>query len=138
MIKFCEYCGIELFGYKGRLPRENRKYCNPECYISHKIQRVSDRIEGGSLSEPGGQYKKYLIREHGAKCMKCGWNEKNTCSNTIPIVLNHIDGNSSNNALDNLELLCPNCDSLTPTYKGLNKGNGRHSRRKRYKEGKSY
>ena len=40
--------------------------------------------------------------------------------------------------LDNLELLCPNCHSLTKTYKALNLGNGRHTRRERYKDGLSY
>jgi 5-methylcytosine-specific restriction endonuclease McrA len=29
----------------------------------------------------------------------------------------------------NLNLLCPNCHSLTPTYGSLNKGNGRLKRR---------
>lgn len=40
--------------------------------------------------------------------------------------------------INNLILLCPNCHSLTPTYKALNKGNGRHNRMKRYNDGKSY
>ncbi len=52
--------------------------------------------------------------------------------------MNHIDGNSENNKEKNLELLCPNCHSLTPNFKGLNKGNGRHSRMLRYAAGKSY
>ena len=51
--------------------------------------------------------------------------------------LEHIDGNSENNSLDNLKLLCPNCHSLTPTYKNLNKGNGRFKRMERYNKGKS-
>lgn len=39
----------------------------------------------------------------------------------IPLELEHTDGNSSNNLLENLELLCPNCHSLTDTYRGKNK-----------------
>ena len=38
----------------------------------------------------------------------------------------HIDGNSKNNKEENLTLLCPNCHSLTKTYKGANRGNGRY------------
>lgn len=61
------------------------------------------------------------------------WNLKE-----IPLIMDHIDGNSYNSSLKNLRFICPNCDALLPTYKGRNKGNGRYSRRKRYKEGKSY
>ena len=50
----------------------------------------------------------------------------------------HVDGNSANHGEDNLKLLCPNCDSLTSTYKALNRGNGRFKRRDRYKDGKSF
>lgn len=43
--------------------------------------------------------------------------------------LEHIDGNYSNNDISNLCLLCPNCHSQTNTFKGRNKGNGRHLRK---------
>ncbi len=39
---------------------------------------------------------------------------------------------------ENLSLICSNCDANLPTYKSKNKGNGRHYRRIKYKEGKSY
>lgn len=42
--------------------------------------------------------------------------------------LDHINGNGFNNGPANLRWLCPNCHSLTDTYKSRNKGNGRHSR----------
>lgn len=70
--------------------------------------------------------------------MECGWEKINPYSLRIPIELEHVDGNSNNNSLDNLKLLCPSCHSLTKTYKGMNVGNGRHNRQQRYKEGKSY
>jgi hypothetical protein len=53
-------------------------------------------------------------------------------------ILDHIDGNSSNNDITNLRLVCSNCDSQLPTYKSKNKGNGRHYRRERYKNNQSY
>ena len=58
----------------------------------------------------------------------CGWGVVNTYSNMIPLEIEHIDGNYLNNSEENLILLCPNCHSLTATYKGANK-NGRKSRR---------
>ena len=53
------------------------------------------------------------------KCYNCNLTE--WLGSPIPLELEHIDGNSSNNLLDNLTLLCPNCHSLTPTYRGRNK-----------------
>ena len=46
----------------------------------------------------------------------------------IPLLADHIDGNWRNNVENNLRLLCPNCDSLSPTYAALNRGNGRKNR----------
>jgi len=36
----------------------------------------------------------------------------------IPLELHHIDGNQTNVSLDNLQLLCPNCHTLTDNYRG--------------------
>ena len=44
--------------------------------------------------------------------------------------LKKIDGNYMSKSESNLTLLCPNCHSLTPTYKGANKCNGRKDRKK--------
>jgi hypothetical protein len=59
--------------------------------------------------------KKHLIANKGHKCESCG--NSTWLGNSIPIELEHIDGNSLNNELSNLKLLCPNCHALTPTYR---------------------
>lgn len=43
----------------------------------------------------------------------------------IPLELEHKDGNNLNNKRENLELLCCNCHSLTHTWRGRNKTNGK-------------
>lgn len=72
--------------------------------------------------------KRYLREKYGNKCGICGWSEVNPVTKQVPLVADHIDGNWRHNAEDNLRLICPNCDALSPTYAGLNIGKGRQHR----------
>jgi len=54
------------------------------------------------------------------KCSECeilDWNGK-----PLSLQLDHIDGCNTNNRLDNLRILCPNCHSQTSTFAGRNIG----------------
>jgi hypothetical protein len=84
--------------------------------------------------------KKYLRQKFGNKCVLCGWAKINPKTGKVPLVADHIDGNWRNNIESNLRLLCPNCDALSPTYAGLNRGNGRKNRvlSKRAEEGRLF
>lgn len=126
--KTCLCCGVIT----------TNKYCGPKCQQNYFKNEKFKMIEQGVKDLNTRWYKMYLINKNGEKCMECGWCEINKKSNKIPLELEHIDGDSSNNELNNLKLLCPNCHSLTSTYKALNKGNGRHKRMERYNQGKSY
>lgn len=112
------------------------KFCNNICEQKYKTKDKDKLVLEGKASSR--VCKNYLIKVKGNKCEECGWSKKNIVTGKIPIELEHIDGNSENNNLTNLKLLCPNCHSLTPTYKALNIGKGRHSRKIRYQEGKSF
>ena len=60
----------------------------------------------------------------------CAWDwDKNS---GVILEIHHIDGNAYNNTLTNVILLCPNCHSLTDTYKAKNTGRGRLNRVKLY------
>ena len=109
---------------------KSKYYCSIKCQSTYERLNIFKKIENGDISLYFLQYKKYLIEKHGNKCMECGWNKINPKTKKVPIQIEHIDGDSTNNSLSNLKLLCPNCHSLTPTYGFLNKGNGR---KKRYK-----
>ena len=127
----CQNCGKEN-PVKGR--NYSNKYCDNTCqHEAQYKQRIAEWKAGGKL--PKGTVKRYLS-EQKQGCWCCGiteWQGKD-----IVLELEHIDGDSTNNTVENLSLLCPNCHSQTDTYKGKNRGNGRHSRRERYAEGKSY
>ncbi len=49
-------------------------------------------------------------------CENCGWAEK-TSNGYLPLEIDHINGDRHDNRLKNLRILCPNCHSLTPTYR---------------------
>lgn len=120
--KICLRCKNQFF------PSHHfRKFCSRKCFLESKQIERTTRLENHQTLD-SRQYRKRLIEQFGAKCMKCGWSEINTITGKCPIELDHIDGNSLNNEFSNLRLLCPNCHSLTPTYKALNKGNGRSKR----------
>lgn len=108
---------------------KGNKFCNRMCYESNRDKTRLQLIQSGNASSK--IVKEYLIEEYGDKCMECDWNRINPSTGKVPIELEHIDGNSENNNLENLKILCPNCHSLTPTYKALNIGNGRFKRRER-------
>ena len=59
--------------------------------------------------------KESLIRTYGHKCWQCNLTEWQ--NQPIPLELEHIDGNSNNNELDNLKILCCNCHAQTVTWR---------------------
>lgn len=125
---FCEFCNKKL--------KRKGKYCNGTCQQKYIYSKYIERWEQGLEDGVKGSYetseyiRRYLYDKYENKCCKCGWNEVNPYTNKIPLEIEHIDGDYTNNKEENLELLCPNCHSLTATYKGANKGNGRKDRKK--------
>lgn len=54
------------------------------------------------------------------KCELCGWCAI-SIDGRIPVELDHINGDHSDNRIENLRILCPNCHSLQSTHRGRNK-----------------
>jgi hypothetical protein len=54
-------------------------------------------------------------------CEECGWN-KRADDGRLTLELHHINGDTSDNRLANLLIVCPNCHSLKSNYRGLSKG----------------
>ena len=112
------------------------KYCSDICKKAYNFEsRFRDWYEFGKHFE-NKSIRTFLTAWKGYRCEHCGISEWN--GKPITLEVEHIDGNSDNSSPENVCLLCPNCHSQTPTYKVRNKGNGRHYRKIRYSEGKSY
>lgn len=129
MAKLCLNCGKEI-------PTRN-KYCNNICQneFAHKeyIRRWKNGDEDGmrGSDQVSVHIRSYLFEKFENKCQICGWSKMNVFTEKFPLTVHHLDGDCRNNNEDNLELLCPNCHSLTETYGAANKNS---TRVYRYKE----
>lgn len=86
--------------------------CSHMTYQAHNKNKEVvpfDELKGTS------QIKKRIIKERGWCCEGCGLHT--WMQTTIPLELEHIDGNGFNNDRSNLKLLCPNCHALTTTWR---------------------
>ena len=119
-----------------KIIKSKNKFCSILCQKNYQYKDYIRRWKENKVSGIRGEYqisnhiKTYLFNKYNNKCARCGWGEKNRYTGKIPLEVEHIDGNYKNNNEDNLTLLCPNCHSLTATYKGANLNKGRKSRNK--------
>ncbi len=130
-VRYCLHCNKHTL---------NKKFCSTKCHHDFEWKQTKKKIEEtgrcNSAEWGSSSAKRYLKEIHGNRCEICRntkWLEK-----PIPLILDHISGDSSDWSLSNLRLVCGNCDMQLPTYKSKNRGNGRAYRRERYAEGKSY
>lgn len=150
-------CSLSTISFHCSTPESKKKYekkekiikkgflkCNPkkkkirlnfEEFIN---QWKNKEITGGKGDKTGHgcvshHIRKYLFKKYDNKCSKCKWSEFNPFTNTIPLEVEHIDGNPMNHVEENLILLCPNCHSLTMGH-NTSKGNGRRYYREKYRK----
>lgn len=131
-MKICAQCGKEL-------KCSQTKYCSNKCQQEFQKNNYIKRWKKGEENGLCGKYaissyiRNYLLEKNNYQCQKCHWGEKNPITGKIPLEIHHIDGDYRNMKEENLEVLCPNCHSLTPNFGSLNKrGRGETNTRKNY------
>lgn len=93
--------------YKGNIGAKGHK-------TSNKRKSAIEYSKGEHVQS--SKLRKKLIEEGVKKreCEMCGTSE--WLGKKIPLELHHVDGNRYNNELSNLQILCPNCHSMTPNH----------------------
>lgn len=135
MSRTCLGCGAEL------QKRQQKVFCSNACQQSYRRRLLLEAWLATGIcrrtSYQGHFIRDYLYEQQAGCCALCGlkssWNGL-----ALTLIIDHIDGDPTNDRRENLRLICPNCDSQLPTYKAKNRGKGRYYRRQRYADGQSY
>ena len=112
------------------------KFCSNTCQQAYQTNILIQRWLGGeNLTRKGGTsipnwMRRYLLEEAKHRCVDCGWGEINEYTSTVPLDIDHIDGDAYNNHKDNLRVLCPNCHSLKKTFKNTGRRKSTRTYRK--------
>lgn len=115
----CRYCGVTI-------PKGDTTLCSRKCKTEWFVREwLAGMTEGhGKCGDLRSAVRAWILRRDGWKCSRCGWAECNPILGRPLLEIDHVDGNVWNSRPENLSTLCPNCHSLTPTYRVLNRGNG--------------
>jgi len=104
----------EIYKNKSEDAKKRQAWSNGKCLKNIKDVFCKNSNTGRAL------LKRYILKNKlmETKCAICGidiWNGKE-----ISLQLHHIDGDKTNNLIENLQLLCPNCHSQTDNFCGKN------------------
>ena len=124
----CLFCRKEFFYFTGNKHTKG-KFCSCACSGKYRREQTIEKI----LKNDGTSFiydrtlRIYLLETRPHECVICklkAWKGKD-----VPLVMDHINGNPYDGRLENLRLICPNCDAQLPTYKNRNRGKGRNLRK---------
>lgn len=125
----CKNCNVETKVRKNG----GGVFCSHICHRKYEYDYNIKLWKDGKLKGYKGKTKaisnwlrKYMLEKTNNTCQKCGWNNRHPIDDKPLVEINHIDGNAENNCEDNLEVLCPNCHSMTHNFKSRNKNSARN------------
>ena len=107
------------------------KFCSSKCSSEYKHKEAYNDYLINNEKYCNGNYtpknfKDFFLSEQNNKCTICDiepiWQNRD-----LIFVIDHIDGDASNNKRQNIRMICPNCDSQTSTFKSKNKNSTRRN-----------
>ena len=110
----------------------NKDYCSRSCQAIYQTKEkykyfLTNPEEYQTANYHPKWIKPIILLEQNNKCDICKCVNIHN-SRELVFILDHINGDASNNRRDNLRLVCPNCDSQLDTYKSKNKNSARKER----------
>jgi len=85
-------------------------------YGARRDERIQAWLAGEAAYEHLPKaFWRWLIEQAGHRCERCGWAEMHPRLGYVPLEVDHRDGDRSNNARENLWVLCANCHLVQPT-----------------------
>ena len=133
MSETCEFCKKEF--YKRH---RDARFCSIKCSSENLRNNKIKKFLLGELSDEQVRtpsIRRYLVLRQEGKCEICG-SEPFHNGRVLVFVVDHIDGDCTNNNHENIRAICPNCNSQTETFTGKNVGNQKEKRRARGKRKK--
>lgn len=123
--KECKHC-------EKPLQNSSSIYCTVNCQKEFEYEQYildwKNGLKLGYVSKTkkiANAVRKYMLIKNNNTCQECGWNKLHPIDNKPLVEIDHIDGDASNCTEANLRVLCPNCHSMTPTFRARNKNSSR-------------
>ena len=143
--KLCLNCNQEFEANSSEIKKGYGKFCCRSCAASYNNRKFPKRksenkvkisktvLRDEQVDKSGYFYNRiqtgsnkyvrsYMIRKHGNFCMLCGQPGDDWQGRPLTLIVDHIDGDAHNWAIENIQIICPNCDSQLSTFKGRNIG----------------
>lgn len=119
----CAFCLQPITGNRAK------KYCNSVCAAAPRRAGQSE-IEAWLAGEVCGHtgaaqklkpwVREYVLLQANYACSECGWDKRHPDDGRPLVEVDHEDGDASNSRPYNLRALCPNCHSMTSTFRRRN------------------
>jgi hypothetical protein len=109
--KYIKELGIDVAHFKGRAWNKGLTGIGIPRFTTAQVLTKDSYFQSYKV-------KQRLFKEglKAQKCELCGW-AKRAASGHLPLEIDHINGDRTDNRLENLRILCPNCHSLTESYR---------------------